>query len=100
MWSGPFDLEDAVSLETVEAEAKTPALDERLLPVEVGLAELPELACTPEGAVRLGNGNAGMVRVSDLSYGEEAWASYEGRPVAVGQYRAGDLHPSRGFNLN
>lgn len=99
MWSGPFEVEDAVSFETIETSARTPALSEHLRPVEVGLEDLPELRCTPEGAVRLGNGNPGMVFASGLSYGQEAWASYEGRPVAVGQYRAGELHPSRVFNL-
>ncbi|MEL6582534.1 MAG: tRNA pseudouridine(55) synthase TruB [Pseudomonadota bacterium] len=99
VWSGPFDLEDAVTLQTVEDEAKTAALDTRLLPVSVGLADLPEVPCTPEGAARLRNGNPGLVRSADVGYGDEAWASYEGLPVAVGQYRGGELHPSRVFNL-
>ncbi|MEL7214874.1 MAG: tRNA pseudouridine(55) synthase TruB [Pseudomonadota bacterium] len=99
VWAGPFDLDDAVSLDTVEAEAKTPALDARLLPVDLGLGGLPELPATPEGAVRLRNGNPGMVLASGVEFGETAWASYEGQPVAVGQYRAGMLHPARVFNL-
>ena len=65
-----------------------------------GLADLPELRATPEGAVRLRNGNPGMVLASDAGYGDEAWASFQGRPVAVGIYRAGELHPSRVFNLD
>jgi tRNA pseudouridine55 synthase len=32
-----------------------------------------------------------------VDYGEEAWASYEGQPLAVGRYMAGELHPSRVF---
>ena len=98
VWAGPFDLENAVSLDTIEAEAKTPALDARLLPVDFGLGGLPELPATPEGAVRLRNGNPGMVLASGVDFGETAWASYEGHPVAVGQYRAGMLHPRRVFN--
>jgi tRNA pseudouridine55 synthase len=98
IWSGPFELEDAVSLETVQAEARTPALDARLLPLETGLADLPELRATAEGAARLRNGNPGLVLTSEAEYGDEAWASHDGRPVAVGIYRAGELHPTRVFN--
>ena len=97
-WSGPFEAEDGVSLEEVERLAKTPELDDLLLPLEVGLADLPELPATPEGAARLRNGNPGQVMASDADYNEEAWASLNGKAVAVGNYRAGELHPSRVFN--
>ena len=99
VWSGPFEATDGVSIETIDAEARTGALDARLLPLEVGLADLPELKATPEGAARLRNGNPGMVIASDMDWGEEAWASFEGRAVAVGVYKSGELHPSRVFNL-
>ncbi|ALG91544.1 MULTISPECIES: tRNA pseudouridine(55) synthase TruB [Actibacterium] len=98
LWSGPFDAEDGVTLERIEELAKTPALDDLLLPLEEGLADLPELRCTPEGAAKLRNGNPGMVLTSDVEYGDEAWASLNGEAVAVGIYRAGVLHPSRVFN--
>ena len=66
----------------------------------LGLADsLTELKATPEGAARLRNGNPGMVLASSVEYGDEAWASYQGQPVAVGVYKAGELHPSRVFNL-
>ena len=99
VWSGPFEATDGVSIETIDAEARTGALDARLLPLEVGLADLPELKATAEGAARLRNGNPGMVIASDVDWGEEAWASFEGRAVAVGVYKSGELHPSRVFNL-
>ena len=98
-WSGPFECSDAVTLERVEQLARSAALDELLLPVAVGLAELSELKATPEGAARLRNGNPGMVIAADVEYGDEAWASYQGQPVAVGVYKSGELHPSRVFNL-
>ncbi|APX89710.1 tRNA pseudouridine(55) synthase TruB [Brevirhabdus pacifica] len=96
-WSGPFDAEDGLSMDQVEELARTPALDDHLLPLELGLADLPELPTTAEGATRLRNGNPGMVLTSDAEYGDEAWASFEGRAIAVGTYRAGELHPSRVF---
>ena len=97
-WSGPFDAAQGISLETLDQLAKTEGLDAYLLPLEVGLADLPELPATPEGAARLKNGNPGMVIASGVDYGDEAWASYQGRAVAVGVYKSGELHPSRVFN--
>lgn len=98
IWSGPFEVEDGVSMELVESLSKTGELDQYLLPLEDGLFELPELICTAEGAARLKHGNPGMVLGSDAEYGDEAWASFEGKAVAVGIFRSGELHPSRVFN--
>ena len=98
-WSGPFDAEDGISLDMIDRLARTEELETHLLPLEKGLADLPELPCTPEGAVRLRNGNPGMVISANCEYGDEAWASYQGQPIAVGIYKAGELHPSRVFNL-
>lgn len=97
IWSGPFDVDEGVSLKQIEAEAKSPDLDRLLLPLETGLCDLPELPCTPEGAARLRNGNPGMVIAASVEYGDEAWASYQGHAVAVGVYKAGELHPARVF---
>lgn len=100
VWSGPFDAEDGISLEQLDALAGTPELDSHLRPLEKGLADLPELPATAEGAARLRNGNPGMViAASGVDYGDAAWASFQGRAVAVGVYKAGELHPSRVFNL-
>ncbi|NJS38995.1 MAG: tRNA pseudouridine(55) synthase TruB [Rhodobacteraceae bacterium] len=96
-WSGPFDAKDGVTMEEIEAEAKTEALDTRLLPLELGLQDLPEFPATPEGAARLRNGNPGMV-IASAEWGAEGWASLNGQAIAVGHYQGGDLHPSRVFN--
>lgn len=98
-WSGPFEASAGVTIEKIDELAKTEALDALLLPLEVGLAELPELKATAEGAARLRNGNPGMVIASDVDWGDEAWASRQGRAVAVGVYKSGELHPSRVFNF-
>ncbi|MGP9788394.1 tRNA pseudouridine(55) synthase TruB [Roseinatronobacter sp. NSM] len=97
-WSGPFDATDGLTMDQIEAMAQSPELDSHLRPLEEGLADLPELPATPEGAARLRNGNPGMVLTASVGYGDEAWASYQGRAVAVGIYKAGELHPSRVFN--
>ena len=96
-WSGPFDADHGVTLATIDAEAKTEALDAHLLPLELGLQDLPEFIATPEGAVRLRNGNPGQV-IGHADWGTEGWASLDGLAVAVGHYRGGELHPSRVFN--
>ena len=41
VWSGPFDLEGAVTLDRIEALARTPELDEVIRPLEDALADLP-----------------------------------------------------------
>lgn len=96
IWSGPFTLPKAVSWDVIETEAKTDALLDRVLPMEVGLYDLPQAPATAEGAHKLRNGNPGTVLAS-LDYGEEAWASLDGQAVAVGIYRGGQLHPSKVF---
>ncbi|QMU58071.1 MAG: tRNA pseudouridine(55) synthase TruB [Boseongicola sp.] len=99
IWSGPFDLDQAVTMDQIEALARTPDLDDHLQPLEIGLADLPELPTTAESAAKLSNGNPGLVIASDAEYGDLAWASHQGQPVAVGIYKAGELHPSRVFRL-
>ncbi len=93
VWSGPFDADAGASMADIEAGAE--ALMPRILPLETGLADLPELPASAEGAARLRNGNPGLVLASDVEFGEEAWASWQGRAVAVGIYKAGELHPTR-----
>jgi tRNA pseudouridine55 synthase len=97
LWSGPFDLSGALTLEEIEAQAKDPALDANLLPLEIALEALPELPCAAEAVQRLRNGNPGRVETSTADYGDVAWASHRGKAVAVGVYRAGELHPTRVF---
>jgi tRNA pseudouridine55 synthase len=98
IWSGPFDATDGISLDQINELAKQPELDTYLRPLEEGLQDLSQVSATPEGAVRMRNGNPGMVMSSDVEYGDECWASLDGKAVAVGRYKAGELHPSRVFN--
>lgn len=98
-WVGPFDIEEAVSLAEIERLAKTPEIDALVGPVAMALVDLPELRATEEGAARLRNGNPGHVLPGPVEYGDLAWASHGGQPVAVGRFRAGELHPERVFNL-
>ena len=97
IWSGSFTVENAVTLEQIDALAKTPEIDSLLRPLEDGLVDLAEVKCPPESLTKLRNGNAAVVIAHDIEYGEEVWASYDGEAVAVGTFKAGELHPSRVF---
>ncbi|MEC7963353.1 MAG: tRNA pseudouridine(55) synthase TruB [Pseudomonadota bacterium] len=97
IWSGPFEAEDGLTLDQVIDMERTPALDEHLLPLEEGLADLPEVKTTEQGAAKMRNGNPGIVFANDVEYGDECWASLNGEAVAVGVFKAGELHPSRVF---
>ena len=97
IWSGPFEAEDGISWDQLEELARTPELDEYLHPLEDGLSDLPEVKATEQGAARMRNGNPGMVVAHDVEYGEECWASFDGHAVAVGVFKAGELHPNRVF---
>ena len=95
--SGPFTADSAVTLDEITDLAGTEALDDLLLPLETAFSDLPEARCTALAADRMRHGNPGEITHTDAQYGDEAWASYQGRAVAVGIYRAGMLHPSRVF---
>jgi len=99
IWSGPFEASDGISLETIDELAKTPELDEHLHPMTAGLTDIPEATCSAEAATKLRNGNPAMVVGAGLEYGETCWASFDGTPVAIGTFKAGELHPNRVFVL-
>ncbi len=98
LWSGPFQAEEGISVDVLEELAGSPSLDDHLLPLEEGLSGLPRLRTTPEGATRMRNGNPGPVLSSEAEYGDTAWASLDDHAIAVGIYRAGELHPDRVFH--
>ncbi len=97
IWSGPFQADDGITLDQVDALARTPELDAHLQPLEVGLSDLPEVRCLTESVAKLRNGNPASVIASNVEYGEEVWASYEGKAIAVGTYRGGEMQPARVF---
>jgi tRNA pseudouridine55 synthase len=94
--SGAFTLEDAVPFDRLD-EIREEGSDALLLPLEAGLVDLPEVRVRAPEAARLKNGNPAPVTHTDLEYGDEAWASLDGCPVALVMYKAGMLHPSRVF---
>ena len=98
-WSGPFRADQGITMEQIEALARSPDLLAHVLPLELGLTGLPQVVATEEGAARLAHGNPGQV-LGHLDYGTECWASRDGRALAVGRYLGGEVHPSRVFVPN
>jgi len=96
--SGPFTLEHAIFFEMLD-EIRHTGGSEHLLPVSTGLDDIPALAVPAAAAPRLRQGQAVPVPARDLDYGDVAWASLDGLPVAIGTVKAGLLHPDRVFNL-
>jgi tRNA pseudouridine55 synthase len=47
-----------------------------------------------EGATKLQNGNPAIC-FTDAEFGDEIWVSYEGKALAIGQFRSGEIHPNR-----
>ena len=96
-WSGPFEAENGVAFDRIDREAQE-WLDTQVLPLETGLADLPMLRATPEGATRIRNGNPGEV-TTGAEWGELVWVSDTTGPVCIGRYQGGMVQPERVFNL-
>ena len=93
IWSGPFDVEDAMTWDA--ALALTPeALEAALLPIQSALADFPMVETTLDGARRIRLGNPGDVFQSAEGI---CWASHQGEALGIGEVKMGQFHPSRVF---
>jgi len=96
LWSGPFTLEQAVAMDEIEALAGSAGIDRLLLPLESGLADLPEVRIGAAELGRLKNGNAvAGVPQEPLEFDEECWAGAGGRAIALGRWQGGMFQPAR-----
>ena len=95
--AGPFALEQAISLDKLNAFGQGAAQSEVFLPLEAGLVDIPALNLSPEaaGAIRQGRIWTGGSTQDGLYWGRDA----ENRPVALIEVSAGTLKVVRGFNL-
>ena len=94
--SGPFGLEEAISLDFLAEAAKARRLTETVLPLEAALDDIPALPVTPGQAQLLRHGQrlSGIPAKPGLQL-----ASLDGRPVALVEATADGLKVVRGFNL-
>ncbi|WP_420480030.1 tRNA pseudouridine(55) synthase TruB [Brevundimonas sp. FT23028] len=104
---GPFSVENAVTLDSLEEMVHRGAASEGLLPVATALDDIPELAVTDQDAFSLRQGRPIVLlprQVETLKgqlKGDARTVSvFLGQTlVALGQLRAGRIEPDRVFNL-
>lgn len=104
---GPFSVENAVTLDSLEEMVHRGAASEGLLPVATALDDIPELAVTDQDAFSLRQGRPIVLlprQVETLKgqlQGDARTVSvFLGQTlVALGQLRAGRIEPDRVFNL-
>lgn len=105
---GPFSVENAVTLDSLEEMVHRGAASEGLLPVATALDDIPELAVTDQDAFSLRQGRPIVLlprQVETLKgqlRGDARTVSvFSGQTlVALGQLRAGRIEPDRVFNLS
>jgi tRNA pseudouridine55 synthase len=111
---GAFQADRAISLDALQELGHKGRASERLEPVETALADIPALAVSGEDAFKLRQGRPivllphvvetlkSKIRprlVSGQDASRAAVALFEGRPVALGDVRAGQFRPTRVFHL-
>lgn len=95
--AGPFDLSHAISLDKLNEIGKGAPLEQILLPLEVGLDDIPaiDLGSEQARAVRQGRVLTGLSQEDGLH-----WAREGITPVALMELSGGEARVVRGFNLS
>jgi tRNA pseudouridine55 synthase len=111
---GPFSIESAISLETLEGFGHSPAALEHIRPIATALDGIPALAVTEPDSVRLRSGNPILIRAphfarlkeqqeqdpdaeADLQGLTVYLSTARGEPVALAEVAQGELRPFRVF---
>lgn len=94
--AGPFNLNQAISLDKLNELGKGAPLEEMILPLEAGLDDIPALDLSPDaaGAVRQGRKLTGLPHPDGTYWGREG-----ATPVALMEVHDGEARVLRGFNL-
>jgi tRNA pseudouridine55 synthase len=95
--AGPFTLENAISLDKLNAFGQGAAQEDIILPIEAGLVDIPALDLSPEQAraVQQGRVLTGIAMKDGLHWARGANL----RPLALVENIDGELRTVRGFNL-
>lgn len=109
---GPFNLENAISLDIFQQNDDKPTPEQVLLPLQTALDDIPVLALREQEAARLKNGNMlaffskpDLDRMTDAGIewnGKDivtALATYDRKPIAIVEVEGPELHPIRIFNV-
>jgi tRNA pseudouridine55 synthase len=98
---GPFDLENAVSMESLERLSAENAASTALLPLKSALGVIPTLSLTPNEANTLRLGQRILIKPQhgNLFEAHLVFAEYDGVPVALIEAIAGEFKVLRGFHF-
>jgi tRNA pseudouridine55 synthase len=95
--AGPFSLDQAISLDKLNAFGQGQLREDIILPIEIGLVDIPALNLSPEQARAI---REGRVLTGIASNDGQYWArDAEMRPIALVELVDGLLKTVRGFNL-
>lgn len=103
---GPFNEEQAISLDNLAALGHSAPLADYLLPVETALADIPAMALTEAEARCLQRGQpisvlavASRSPLKHITQGAIVCAKAEGKPVALVRITGAEIRPVRVLNL-
>jgi tRNA pseudouridine55 synthase len=102
--AGPFAVDDAISLETLDelsnSEVGRDALMRIIVPVETALDGIPALAISGDDAARLRRGQPILLRGASMPVLKgPVYATVHGLLIAIGEVNRGEMHPVRVFNI-
>ena len=95
--AGPFDLDQAISLDKLNEIGKGAPAKDIILPLEAGLVDIPALDLSPDAAKAIQQGRVltGVATKDGLYWARDA----EMRALALVEQIGGELRTVRGFNL-
>ncbi|MEL0105454.1 MAG: tRNA pseudouridine(55) synthase TruB [Rhodospirillaceae bacterium] len=103
---GPFQAEDAISLDNLEKLGHSAPPSDFLMPIEAALDDIPALALTEEEARSLRLGQAVAVlpvarrnSLQDMPKGTVVCAMAAGKLVAMARIQGGEIRPVRVLNV-
>ena len=99
IWSGPFELENSISLHKFDEVRELSSLKQLLQPIEVGLQNLPFVTCNKKDVVYIANGRSIIVSPTEIEADKTCWIECDGKALALGTVRDSQFYPSRVLNI-
>ena len=99
IWSGPFELENSISLQKLDEKRELSYLKQLLQPIEVGLQNLPFVTCKTKDVDHIANGRSIIVSPTEIEADKTCWIECNGKALALGTVRDSQFYPSRVLNI-
>ena len=99
IWSGPFELENSISLHKLDEVRELSSLKQLLQPIEVGLQNLPFVTCNKKDVGHIANGRSIIVSPTEIEANKTCWIECNGKALALGTVRDSQFYPSRVLNI-